>query len=140
MSTAALLRASLNTILDAHPEITPHFYARLWARHPELRPMFSRSSPEHQARMLQDAIVAAVDHAEDAVWLQSALGAMGRRHLDYGVTAPMYDQVGAVLLDTLAALAGPAWTPEVAAAWADTYGALAGIMITAAEEASMTPS
>ncbi len=102
--------------------------------------MFSRSSPAHQAQMLQEAIVAAVDHAEDAAWLHAALGAMGRRHLDYGVTAPMYDQVGAVLLDTLAELAGPAWTPEVAAAWTSTYGALAGIMIAAAEEASMTPS
>lgn len=140
MTTAALLRTSLDTLLNAHPQLTPHFYERLWARHPELRPMFSRSSADHQARMLQEALVAAVDHAEDAVWLQATLGAMGRRHLDYGVTAPMYDQVGAVLLDTLAALAGPAWTPEVAAAWASTYGALAGIMRGAAAEASMTPS
>jgi hemoglobin-like flavoprotein len=82
-----------------------------------------------QQKMLQDAIVAVVDHVEDAAWLQEQLFAMGRRHKDYNVTPEMFGWVGESLLATLAEIAGPAWSPEIAQAWADAYGAITGLML-----------
>jgi nitric oxide dioxygenase len=40
----------------------------------------------------------------------------------------MYGWVGASLLATLAEVAGDEWTPELATAWTDAYGAIAGLM------------
>jgi hemoglobin-like flavoprotein len=48
----------------------------------------------------------------------------------------MYDWVGECLLATLAELAGEAWTPAVAAAWTDAYGAISGLMKAGAAHAA----
>jgi hemoglobin-like flavoprotein len=40
----------------------------------------------------------------------------------------MYGWVGASLLETLESVAGDAWTPELAQAWSDAYGAVASLM------------
>ena len=44
------------------------------------------------------------------------------------MTAAHYAPVGAALLWTLEKGLGPDFTPEVKAAWTDTYTALAGVM------------
>ena len=69
--------------------------------------------------MLAQALVAVVDHLEDAAWLTSTLGGLGAKHVGYGVTAEMYDWVGDSLLRTLAEVAGGDWTPEHQGAWAE---------------------
>jgi hemoglobin-like flavoprotein len=53
---------------------------------------------------------------------------LGARHRGYGVSADHYAPVGAALLWTLEQGLGGAFTPEVKAAWADAYSALAGAM------------
>lgn len=126
---APLLRASLEIVVARQPEITPRFYEILFERYPQVKPLFGRNSSANQARMLQDAIVAVVDHVEDAEWLTTTLHAMGRKHVDYGVTEPMYAYVGDALLATLAEHAGEAWTADVAQAWADAYAAISSLMI-----------
>lgn len=132
---AAVLRSSLELVASREPLITKRFYEILFARYPQARPLFSRNAPEKQQKMLQDAIVAVVDHVEDASWLKQTLTAMGAKHLDYGVTREMYDWVGSSLLATLAEIAGDAWTPEVAKAWTDAYGAISGLMLEGAAQA-----
>jgi hemoglobin-like flavoprotein len=126
---APLLRASLEIVVARQPEITPRFYEILFERYPQVKPLFGRNSSANQARMLQDAIVAVVDHVEDAAWLTTTLHAMGRKHVDYGVTEAMYAYVGDALLATLAEHAGEAWTPDVATAWTDAYTAISSLMI-----------
>lgn len=126
---APLLRASLEIVVARQPEITPRFYEILFERYPQVKPLFGRNSSANQARMLQDAIVAVVDHVEDAEWLTTTLHAMGRKHVDYGVTEAMYAYVGDSLLATLAEHAGEAWTPDVATAWTDAYTAISSLMI-----------
>jgi hemoglobin-like flavoprotein len=78
--------------------------------------------------MLRDALVAVMDHLEDAPWLQTELGALGRKHVDYGVTPEMYAWVGDALLRTLAEVAGDDWNPELHQAWGEAYGAIASLM------------
>ena len=79
--------------------------------------------------MLTGALVAVLDHLEDAPWLQSTLGALGVKHVGYGVTREMYDWVGASLLATLAETAGAKWTPALEAAWSEAYGAIVSLML-----------
>jgi hemoglobin-like flavoprotein len=134
-STAEILNDSLAYIVERHPDITPRFYEILFARYPQVQPLFSRRAPELQQKMLQEAIVAAVQHADDPTWITSNLRGMGVTHQSYGVTVEMYDWVGECLLATLAELAGEQWTPAVAKAWTDTYGALASTMLDGARNA-----
>ena len=57
-----------------------------------------------------------------------ALGALGQRHVGYGVHPMHYDTVGAALLWTLEQGLGPKFTPETRAAWAEAYEVLASVM------------
>lgn len=129
-----LLRASLELVVERQPAITPRFYEILFARYPQVQPLFGRNSGDNQAKMLQEAIVAVVDHVDDASWLTATLGGMGKQHVDYGVTAEMYPYVGESLLATLAEIAGPAWTPAIEAAWTDAFGAIRDLMLAGAAE------
>jgi hypothetical protein len=81
-----------------------------------------------QARALNE-LVAVVDHLEDPAWLTGTLKSMGDRHKSYGVSAEMYPWVGECLLATLAEVAGKDWSPALAAAWTEAYGAISGLML-----------
>src|ERR1700755_795240 len=122
-----LLRSSFDLVVERHPELTPRFYAILFERYPQVRPLFARDTA-HQAKMLTTALVSVMDNLEDASWLTSTLTAMGKKHVEYGVTNEMYDWVGASLLATLAEVAGSDWTPALEGAWTEAYGAIAGLM------------
>ncbi|HEU4411690.1 MAG TPA: globin domain-containing protein [Polyangiaceae bacterium] len=132
---AALLRQNFELVIERQPQITPQFYEILFERRPEVRALFARNAPERQQKMLQDALVAVVERLDDAPWLGEALGAIGRKHVDYGVRDEMYGWVGEALLATLAEISGDAWTPELEAAWAAAYGALVAMALAGAREA-----
>ncbi len=123
-----LLTQTFEVVIERQPQLTTRFYEILFERHPQAKPLFGEHSGERQARMLQDALVAVIEHLEDAPWLAENLGTLGARHDAYGVTREMYDWVGDALLTTLEEVAGDDWTPAVARAWTDAYGAIAGLM------------
>ena len=133
---ADLLHSSFALVVDREPELTARFYERLFERHPEARPLFHRNEPRQQQKMLQEALVAVLDHLDDAPWLTDTLGAMGAKHVEYGVTEPMYDWVGECLLATLEEVAEDDWTPEMAGAWGDAYGAIRDLMLAGANGTS----
>jgi len=123
-----LLRSSFALVVEREPEVTKRFYEVLFRKYPQAEPLFGRRTRAEQERMLRDMLVAIVDHLEDATWLKGQLGALGQKHVGYGVKPEMYGWVGASLLETLASVAGDAWTPELAQAWSEAYGAVAGLM------------
>ena len=90
--------------------------------------MFS-SDVRPQAAMLRGAIIAVLDHLDDAEWLTTTLGALGAKHAEYGATAPMYDAVAECMLAAMAERGGDAWTPEMTTAWSDALSAVAGLML-----------
>jgi len=130
-----LLRSSFDLIAERHPDVTRHFYEILFERYPALSPMFGRNSRAAQEKMLTQALVAVMDHLEDAAWFEETLGALGAKHVAYGVTDEMYGWVGECLLVALARAAGPAWTAEVEAEWTSAYGAIARAMLAGARGA-----
>ena len=132
---ATLLRESFGLVIDRQPQLVHRFYEILFERYPQVRPLFGvRSSQGKQEEMLGAALVAVLDHVEDASWLESTLKQMGAKHVDYGVTKEMYGWVGESLLATLAEVAGTDWTPALAAAWTEAFGAISGLMQMGAAE------
>lgn len=123
------LRDSFALVVERAPDVTAKFYDVLFARYPQVRTLFGRNTRQKQEEMLTKALVAVVDHLEDPSWLGGTLKALGAKHVGYGVTEEMYDWVGECLLITLQGVLGDEWTPRVAKAWTDAYGAIAGAMI-----------
>ncbi len=133
---ANLLNSSFALVVEREPELTARFYEHLFARHPDARPLFHRKEPRQQQKMLQEALVAVLDHLDDAPWLTETLGALGAQHVEYGVTEPMYDWVGECLLATLEDVAGEDWSEELDEAWSDAYGAIRDLMLAGARQAT----
>jgi hemoglobin-like flavoprotein len=129
-----LIQKNLEVVTQEAPDVVARFYARLFERHPELARLFGRRSAEAQQKMLLEAIVAVVDRLEDAPWLDSTLRALGRKHVDYGVTDEMYPMVASALIDTLRDASGAAWDDATEQAWSTALGFVAETMIAGARE------
>ncbi len=123
-----LLRDSFALVVEREPEVTHLFYDVLFRRFPQARGLFGRRTQREQEIMLRDMLVAIIDHLEDASWLGGQLGALGQKHVGYGVTPEMYGWVGAALLETLETIAGADWTPALASAWTEAYAAISSLM------------
>ncbi|MEQ1569051.1 MAG: globin domain-containing protein [Myxococcota bacterium] len=130
----ALLRDSVALAASREPVITRRFYEVLFARYPQVRPLFSHNAPERQQQMLQGALLAVLDHLEDPHWLSSTLGALGATHKSYGVTDDMYPMVGECLIATLAELCGDQWTPAHEASWVEAYGVITSLALAGAAQ------
>jgi hemoglobin-like flavoprotein len=127
-----LLHETLEIALAKDDTFPVRFYERLFEAHPELRPMFHRSTPGAQNKMFAQKLTAIIDHLDDAAWLDRELASVASKHISYGVTPEMYGWVGEALIATLAEACGDVWTPEAEIAWGVAYGALAGTMISSA--------
>lgn len=122
-----LLESSLLLVDGQEQRLTPRFYEILFERHPSVRPMFG-ADVAPQARMLREAVVAVVDHVDDASWLTDTLGGLGRKHAGYGVTPEMYGWVAESMIAAMVELGGSAWTEDMTSAWTDALTAVAGLM------------
>jgi hemoglobin-like flavoprotein len=104
------------------------FYDRLFAIAPETKPLF-RGDMAEQRHKLMAALALVVRGLAKLDTILPAASALAKRHVTYGAKASHYPPVGAALLWTLEQALGPAWTPELAAAWAAAYTALSEFMI-----------
>ena len=130
----ALVQRSWEQVLPIADEAAQLFYTRLFQLDPSLRPMFAHSDMKEQRKKLMQMITVAVRGLERLNELVPAVEALGRRHVQYGVSDSHYDTVGAALLWTLEQGLGEAFTPETREAWTATYLTLAGVMKGAAKD------
>jgi len=137
MLNASLLRSSFELVVERSPHVVRRFYEIFFTRYPQVRPMFRTSADglARQEKMLTDALVAVLDHVDDAPWLRQTLLGLGGKHVEYGVRDEMYAWVGECLLAALEEAAGDAWSPEIAGAWTEAYGAITGLMLEGARAA-----
>lgn len=124
----AALRSSFELVAEREPQLTHRFYDILFQRYPQAQSLFRNNPRQDQEKMLTDMLVKVMDHLEDEPWLVGQLGALGRKHVDYGVTEEMYSWVGASLLEALEQVAAREWTAELAAAWTEAFQAIASLM------------
>lgn len=130
--TIPRVQASWAQVAPIAPQAAALFYSNLFEADPSLKPLF-KGDMAQQGQKLMQMIGAAVNKLGDLGVLVPILQSLGRRHVDYGVQPSHYDTVGAALLKTLAQGLGPAFTPEVKAAWTEVYGVMADVMIKAAQ-------
>lgn len=117
--------AQVAPIADQAAEL---FYGRLFEVAPQVKPLF-KGDMRKQGAMLMQTIGLAVKSLNDLSTIEPALRKMGQRHVGYGAQPAHYAVVGDCLLWTLQQRLGEAFTPEVKAAWAETYQTLADVMI-----------
>ena len=126
-----LVQSSFQKVVPIKEAAGKLFYARLFELDPGLRPLFPESL-EEQIQKLMSTIAVAVGSLHKLGEIVPVVEALGQRHAGYGVVDSHYDTVGAALLWTLEQGLGKEFTPEVKAAWAETYGILAATMKEAA--------
>ncbi|MFJ4780023.1 globin domain-containing protein [Streptomyces sp. NPDC088762] len=128
-----LIRTSLSVVEPLAGDITVYFYAILFTRYPAVRPLFPEGMDAQRGRLLR-GLLRIVDLVDDPENLVRFCGHLGRDHRKFGTLAAHFPAVGECLLASLARYAGPAWTADIAAAWAKAYGVVADVMISAAAE------
>jgi hemoglobin-like flavoprotein len=125
-----LVQASFNKVAPIAGVAGDLFYERLFEIAPELRSMFAQDMTEQKVKLMS-MLATAVTNLHRLDTILPAVKALGERHKGYGVTAAQYAPVGDALIWTLEKGLGADFTPDVKAAWIETYTALAGVMMSA---------
>jgi hemoglobin-like flavoprotein len=127
------LNESYRKLAPRADELAQTFYDTLFARHPELLPLFDGVRFDDQKRKLIRALSLVVGHIERPDFLRPYLHGLGALHVAYGVRSEHYPAVADALLSALAATAGHGWSGEEAAAWSAALGLIAEAMLRGAE-------
>ena len=130
-----LVQESFEKVVPIADAAAALFYGRLFDLDPKLESLFKGDMVE-QGRKLMQMIGVAVKSLDRLQQVLPAVCALGARHAGYGVREKDYDTVGRALIWTLKKGLGDDFTPEVEAAWAEVYAALAGVMKAAQAEAA----
>lgn len=125
--TVRHVQDSWKLVAPIAPQAAALFYSELFVRDASLRKLFKGDMVQQGARLMQ-MIGVAVSKLDAPDVLIPVLQGLGRRHGGYGVADKDYGTVGAALLATLEKGLGPAFTPEVRAAWTEIYGVMAAVM------------
>ena len=133
--SAEVVKATLPVIGAAIDDITPVFYQRMFAAHPELeRDLFNRGNQAQgdQQRALAGAIAAYATLlvAEDGRDPLTVLARIAHKHASLGITEDQYPIVHEHLFAAIVEVLGDAVTPEVAAAWDEVYWHMAKSLVT----------
>lgn len=104
-------------------EIRPHgaalgaaFYAKLFAKAPQVRPLF-RSETAVQAQKLIAALDAVVRNLVNPAENAAMIAALGRRHAGYGATPEHYELVVTLLVEAIDEVMGPRIAPPRLEEW-----------------------
>jgi hemoglobin-like flavoprotein len=129
----ALVCESFAKVVPIREQAAAVFYERLFAIDPSTRHLF-RGDMKSQGAKLMAAISAVVKSLDRIENMKGDLEILARRHHGYGVREEHYASVGAALLWTLEQGLGFGFTAEVRDAWANAYGLISSMMITAGSE------
>jgi hemoglobin-like flavoprotein len=122
-----LVQTSFKKVVPIAATAADLFYERLFEIAPDVRPMFPQDMKEQKTKLIA-MLGTAVTNLHKLDEILPAVKALGARHKSYGVETKHYAPVGAALLWTLEKGLGADFTPEIKAAWTDTYTVLTGVM------------
>lgn len=129
-----VVAATLPAVGGAIDQITPLFYSKMFAAHPELiRDLFNRGNQSQgdQPKALAASIAAfaTLQLEPDDARLQQVLTRIAHKHASLGVLPEQYPIVHEHLFAAIVEVLGDAVTPEVAAAWDELYWLMAHTLI-----------
>ncbi|MFE6865868.1 globin domain-containing protein [Kitasatospora sp. NPDC057692] len=132
--SAEVVEATLPAVGGAIGDITPLFYDKMFAAHPELlRDLFNRGNQANGSQRqalagsiaaFATALIAAPDSRPDAL-----LARIAHKHVSVGISNDQYRIVHEHLFAAIVEVLGEAVTPEVAAAWDEVYWLMANALI-----------
>jgi nitric oxide dioxygenase len=129
-----VIEATLPLVGSRIGDITPKFYSRLFAAHPELLDgLFSRSNQRSgsQQQALAGSIAAFASHlvSNPGTLPETVLSRIAHRHASLGITEPQYHVVYEHLFAAIAEDLAEVITPEIAEAWTEVYWLMADALI-----------
>lgn len=128
-SDLALLQQSFARIMPHREQAAALFYQNLFAIDPSAKPLFANSDMQAQGKKLMSALGTVIVRLRNPQGLSADLAALGRRHIEYGVTDAQYASVGQALLETLVQFFGEDFTPQLRNAWSSAYQLVSTAMI-----------
>jgi nitric oxide dioxygenase len=131
------LETSFDLVAPKGDELMEIFYSNLFAVAPSVMPLFEGSDMARQRAMLLSALVLLRKSLRTLDTAVPTLKRLGGRHVAYGARPEHYPVVGEVLIGAMAQIAGDAWEPRFADAWAAAIGIVAGAMLEGAAEAEL---
>jgi hemoglobin-like flavoprotein len=123
------LETSFDLVAARGDDFMEIFYSRLFAAAPAVRPLFATTDLRRQKAMLLGTLVLLRKSLRDLDAIVPKLRSLGARHVAYGAEASHYPVVGAVLIASMAEVAGDAWRPQYERAWAAAFDVVAEAML-----------
>lgn len=115
-------------------EVAKFFYSTLFIRNPGIEDLFPDDMRPQMAHLV-GLITTVVRSADNLDAVAPRLQRLGEDHRRYGALAEHYPPVADALLATLKHYLDDRWTLDVAKTWAEALDIVAGVMITAANQA-----
>jgi len=129
--TIEIVKSTVPVLAEHGEAITRAFYKRLFIQHPEMKNIFNMTHQEDgtQPQVLAKALFMYAQYIDKLEVLAGAVESIAQKHVSLTITPEMYPIVGENLLAGMGEVLGEAATPEIVAAWAEAYDALANILI-----------
>lgn len=127
--TIATVKSTLPAIAACGPDLTAHFYNRMFSQHPELKHVFNMNNQRKggQREALFNAICAYGANLENLMAILPAVEKIAQKHTSLIIQPEQYAIVGEHLLATIKTLLNPG--DEALAAWGRAYNVLAEVFI-----------
>jgi Adenylate cyclase, family 3 (some proteins contain HAMP domain) len=124
-----LVQSTYEIIAPKAEAFAADFYECLFARHPEIEPLFARTERATMQLMLMRMIGVAVRGLHNLPEVLPGLRDLGMRHAGYGVRPAHFDFAEDALLHALALHLGAAFSPEAQQGWRDVFALLRRTML-----------
>ena len=130
------MQGSFKKVSAEADRVADTFYNRLFEIAPQIRAMFPDDLTDQKKKLIT-TLALTINSLRNIDTVLPALRALGIKHRGYGVKDEHYALVGEALLYTLGQVLGSEWTPDMKAAWTDTYTGLAKVMTQATAESAV---
>ncbi|WP_036486074.1 globin family protein [Myxosarcina sp. GI1] len=128
-----LLESSFAKVKPQQIAFSASFYQKLFAHHPELKPLFKNADAKAQERKLIISLAIIVENLHNPQALSAALKSLGAYHREIGTLREHYPFVGQALIETFAEYLGKEWTSEIQQTWLDAYNLICETMLEGAK-------
>jgi len=129
--TIDIVKSTAPILKKQGKQITTRMYEIMFQNHPEVKEQFNMSAQADgsQPAKLATAVYSYAAHIDDLAGLKSMVEKIAHRHVQTHVQPEQYPIVGECMLQAMQDVLGEGATPEVIAAWAEAYQALAEVFI-----------
>jgi hemoglobin-like flavoprotein len=122
------LRISFALLKPQGSECAARFYHTLFEAHPQLRSMFSSDMSVQRDKLMKslEMVIEGLEHPE---MVRARLKELGEHHAAKGARPEHYPMVCRLMIETMAGLLGPQWTPRLERDWTSALEQISRLMI-----------